>query len=96
MPCRRKSGAKPPSTVPENEVLNVLEGDDAKPTRCAPNVAARSVGRRWTATLSILSVSCVCGNNPTCDGFEIEEGEFRIKGYDGPVVECESAGLKCT
>ncbi len=29
-----------------------------KPTRCAPNVAARSVGRRWTATLSILSVSC--------------------------------------
>jgi DNA topoisomerase-1 len=31
----------------------------------------------------------VCGNNPTCDGYEIEEGEFRIKGYDGPIVECE-------
>ncbi len=34
----------------------------------------------------------VCGNNPTCDGYEIEEGEFRIKGYDGPVVECEKCG----
>lgn len=34
----------------------------------------------------------VCGNNPTCDGYEIEEGEFRIKGYDGPIVECEKCG----
>ncbi len=34
----------------------------------------------------------VCGNNPTCDGCEIEEGEFRIKGYDGPIVECEKCG----
>ncbi|WP_250203361.1 inverse autotransporter beta domain-containing protein, partial [Escherichia coli] len=30
--------------------------------------------------------------NPTCDGYEIEEGEFRIKGYDGPIVECEKCG----
>lgn len=34
----------------------------------------------------------MCGNNPTCDGYEIEEGEFRIKGYDGPIVECEKCG----
>ncbi len=34
----------------------------------------------------------VCGNNPACDGYEIEEGEFRIKGYDGPIVECEKCG----
>ncbi|WP_269914496.1 type I DNA topoisomerase [Acinetobacter sp. HY1485] len=31
----------------------------------------------------------VCGNNPDCDGFEVEEGEFKIKGYDGPTIPCD-------
>ena len=31
----------------------------------------------------------VCGNNPSCSGFEVEEGSFKIKGYDGPVLECD-------
>lgn len=34
----------------------------------------------------------VCGNNPACDGFVVEQGEFRIKGYDGPVLECDRCG----
>ena len=34
----------------------------------------------------------VCGNNPDCDGFVVERGEFRIKGYDGPTLECEKCG----
>ncbi|MFM2484204.1 type I DNA topoisomerase [Celerinatantimonas yamalensis] len=34
----------------------------------------------------------VCGNNPDCDGHVIEQGNFKIKGYDGPVVECEKCG----
>ena len=28
----------------------------------------------------------VCGNNPDCDGYLVEQGEFRIKGYDGPTI----------
>ncbi len=31
----------------------------------------------------------VCGNNPDCPGFEVEQGEFKIKGYDGPTLECD-------
>ncbi|MDX1705868.1 type I DNA topoisomerase [Pseudidiomarina sp.] len=31
----------------------------------------------------------VCGNNPACSGQLVEQGEFRIKGYDGPVLECD-------
>lgn len=31
----------------------------------------------------------VCGNNPDCSGFEIEGGEFKIRGYDGPIIECD-------
>ncbi len=34
----------------------------------------------------------VCGNNPDCEGFEVEEGAFRIKGYDGPLIECDKCG----
>ena len=34
----------------------------------------------------------VCGNNPSCDGFEVEQGSFKIKGYDGPVIECDKCG----
>ncbi|GAA0815327.1 type I DNA topoisomerase [Colwellia asteriadis] len=31
----------------------------------------------------------VCGNNPLCDGIEVEKGEFKIKGYDGPILDCD-------
>jgi len=31
----------------------------------------------------------VCGNNPVCAGIELEQGTFKIKGYDGPVLECD-------
>jgi DNA topoisomerase-1 len=34
----------------------------------------------------------VCGNNPDCDGFFVEHGQFKIKGYDGPVIECDKCG----
>jgi DNA topoisomerase-1 len=34
----------------------------------------------------------VCGNNPDCPGFEVETGTFQIKGYDGPVLECDRCG----
>jgi DNA topoisomerase-1 len=34
----------------------------------------------------------VCGNNPDCVGYEIEEGKFVIKGYDGPSLECDKCG----
>lgn len=34
----------------------------------------------------------VCGNNPDCSGFEIEQGQFKIKGYDGPLIECDKCG----
>jgi DNA topoisomerase-1 len=31
----------------------------------------------------------VCGNVPTCMGYEIEKGTFKLKGYDGPIIECD-------
>lgn len=79
--------------VPEAEVLNVLEGDDAETNALR---AKRRCAKCGTAMDSYLIDNQrklhVCGNNPACDGYEIEEGEFRIKGYDGPIVECEKCG----
>jgi len=34
----------------------------------------------------------VCGSNPDCVGYEMEEGKFRLKGYDGPIIECDKCG----
>ncbi|WP_240222433.1 type I DNA topoisomerase [Rheinheimera hassiensis] len=34
----------------------------------------------------------VCGNNPACDGYQVEQGSFKIKGYDGPLIECDKCG----
>ena len=34
----------------------------------------------------------VCGKNPDCIGFSVEEGKFKIKGYDGPILECHKCG----
>ncbi|MFW9081201.1 type I DNA topoisomerase [Pseudomonas sp. P2757] len=34
----------------------------------------------------------ICGNNPDCAGYEIEEGSYRIKGYEGPSLECDKCG----
>ncbi|GEN23870.1 type I DNA topoisomerase [Halomonas cupida] len=34
----------------------------------------------------------ICGNSPDCSGYSVEEGKFRIKGYDGPTIECDKCG----
>jgi DNA topoisomerase-1 len=36
----------------------------------------------------------VCGNNPDCQGYEVEEGTFKIRGYDGPVIDCDKCGAE--
>ncbi|AOV97131.1 DNA topoisomerase I [Edwardsiella hoshinae] len=81
--------------IPEAEVLNVLEGEDAETNALR---AKRRCPKCGTAMDSYLIDNHrklhVCGNNPACDGYEVEEGEFRIKGYDGPVVECDKCGAE--
>ena len=34
----------------------------------------------------------ICGNSPECRGSLIEYGRFRLKGYDGPKVDCDKCG----
>ncbi|WP_459176550.1 type I DNA topoisomerase [Ewingella americana] len=79
--------------IADAEILNILEGDEAETNALR---AKRRCVKCGTAMDSYLIDNQrklhVCGNNPECDGYEIEQGEFRIKGYDGPIVECEKCG----
>jgi DNA topoisomerase-1 len=34
----------------------------------------------------------ICGNSPDCPGHELEEGTFKLKGYDGPTLTCNKCG----
>ncbi|MCP3862467.1 MAG: type I DNA topoisomerase [Aestuariibacter sp.] len=34
----------------------------------------------------------VCGNSPACPGTYVEQGTFKIKGYNGPIIECDKCG----
>ncbi len=34
----------------------------------------------------------ICANSPDCTGFIIEKGSYKIKGYDGPEIECDKCG----
>ncbi|SFH76557.1 DNA topoisomerase I [Pseudomonas guineae] len=34
----------------------------------------------------------ICGNNPDCVGYEVEQGQYRIKGYEGPSLDCDKCG----
>lgn len=82
--------------------LNLLPGDEAVSENADDEAESRQLRQRHrcprcnTAMDSYLIDEKrklhVCGNNPDCDVFEIETGAFRIKGYDGPVIECDKCG----
>ncbi|MBP1395663.1 type I DNA topoisomerase, partial [Yersinia pestis subsp. pestis] len=79
--------------VPDAEILNILEGDDAETNALRARRRCQKCGTAMDSYLIDNQRKLhVCGNNPACDGYEIEAGEFRIKGYEGPIVECEKCG----
>lgn len=81
--------------IPESEVLNILEGDEAETNALRARRRCHKCGTAMDSYLIDNQTKLhVCGNNPGCDGYEIEKGEFRIKGYDGPIVECDKCGAE--
>ncbi|CAJ0991780.1 type I DNA topoisomerase [Pantoea sp. Nvir] len=76
--------------IPENEVINVLEGEDAETNALR---ARRRCQKCSTAMDSYLIDKQhklhICGHNPECDGYDIEQGEFLINSCEGTRVKCE-------
>lgn len=80
--------------VPGGEIVAIDDNDDESESRLL--LARRRCQKCGTAMDSYLIDEHrklhVCGNNPDCDGYEIEQGNYRIKGYEGPVIECDKCG----
>ena len=81
--------------IPGNEVISV-DADDEEESRL---LRERERCPRCNTAMDgyLVDETCklhVCGNNPDCLGFSLEEGRFRIKGYDGPLIECDKCGAE--
>ncbi|WP_370293978.1 type I DNA topoisomerase [Thalassolituus sp.] len=79
--------------IPGDEAITADEDDEAESRRLMDK---RRCGICDSAMESYLLDEQrkvhICGNNPDCAGFEVEQGQFKIKGYDGPVLECDKCG----
>ena len=81
--------------IPGEEAVDVDEDEEGESKRLR---AMKNCPKCGTNMLSYLIDENrklhVCGNNPECSGFMIEPGQFKIKGYDGPVLECDKCGAE--
>ncbi len=81
--------------------MNLVSGDEAV---AADDEEAETAALRAKLRCDICSTAMesylldttrkihICGNNPDCRGYKIEAGEFKIKGYEGPVIDCDKCG----
>jgi len=77
--------------------INLTSGDEAVATDDDAETMALMDRRRCSSCDTSMDPYLVdetrklhvCGNNPACEGNEIELGTFKIKGYDGPLIECD-------
>jgi DNA topoisomerase-1 len=82
------------------ETLNLVYGDEAisvDDTEEAENLLIKKRCPKCDTSMDNYLIDenrklHVCGKNPDCDGYLIEDGQFKIKGYDGPTLECHKCG----
>jgi DNA topoisomerase-1 len=82
------------------ETLNLISGDEAvsvDDTEEAENLLIKKRCPKCSTSMDNYLVDenrklHICGKNPDCDGYLVEEGQFKIKGYDGPTLECHKCG----
>ena len=80
--------------VPATEAVSVADDDEEAEAQL---LHAKKRCRKCGAAMDSYLLDArrklhICGMSPDCDGYEVEQGEFRIKGYEGPVIECEKCG----
>ncbi|WP_439293858.1 type I DNA topoisomerase [Lonepinella sp. BR2882] len=78
--------------IPEAELLNVLDSESEAKALIARKRCPKCDSAMDSYLIDPQRKLHICGNNPNCDGYIIEQGSFKIKGYDGPVVECDKCG----
>ncbi|MCX2981434.1 type I DNA topoisomerase [Halieaceae bacterium IMCC14734] len=84
--------------------INLTSGDEAVSEDADEEAESRQLRTRHRCQICNTAMDSylidekrklhVCGNNPDCSGFEVEQGAFKIKGYDGPVLECDKCSAE--
>jgi DNA topoisomerase-1 len=79
--------------------LNLISGDEAISVDADDEAESRVLLKKHRCKLCDAAMDSylldekrklhVCGNNPGCPGFEVEGGNYKLKGYDGPTLECD-------
>jgi len=82
--------------------MNLIPGDEAVDVDTDEESEARALMQRHRCPKCSTAMDSylideqrkfhICGNSPDCTGYEVETGKFRIKGYDGPLIECDKCG----
>jgi DNA topoisomerase-1 len=85
--------------TPGDEAVAVSNNDDDEEGDESESLVLRSKHRCQICNTAMDSYLIdatrklhVCGNNPDCPGYQIEEGQYKIKGYEGPSIECDKCG----
>jgi len=82
------------------ETLNLISGDEAvsvDDSEEAENLLIKKRCPKCDTSMDNYLIDefrklHVCGKNPDCKGYLVEDGKFKIKGYDGPTLECHKCG----
>ncbi len=95
--------ALPPKERCKN-TLNLTPGDEAIREDADDEAESRQLRTRHRCKLCNTAMDSylidetrklhVCGDNPDCPGFEVELGRFKLKGYEGPTLECDKCGAE--
>ena len=82
--------------------LNLTSGDEAINIEEDDEAESKSLMQKERCNLCNTSMDSylidekrklhICGNNPDCPGFFTEFGNFVLKGYEGPTLECDKCG----
>ena len=82
--------------IPGEEVESIGDDEEAGENEARMLLTKRHCPKCETAMDSYLVDEGrklhACGRNPDCEGYEVERGAFQIKGYDGPLLECDKCG----
>ncbi|AKO45596.1 type I DNA topoisomerase [[Haemophilus] ducreyi] len=76
----------------EAELFNVLDEESEAKALLARKRCPKCGSAMDSYIIDSTRKLHICGNNPNCDGHIVEQGSFKIKGYDGPIVECDKCG----
>jgi len=82
--------------------LNLMPGEEAVEAEQDEEAESRALAEKRRCPLCNTAMTAylldeqrrlhICGNNPDCAGFELEQGQFKLRGYDGPKLECDKCG----